>query len=310
MDETSQSMRVSVTEEQSGRVVVDGSTEDGDERSVHLDTIELSSTKAYIIKYEFFEKNVNIRSYEDKIVSGAHMGASSCSKPFVVQELAITAKELTVQRAQKYRDLRASTSSEAYLGPKEHDLSELPRLCDFSLLNNTIADMKDGERGLYCTRATFTYSLVAESPQELNKIFEKSFTIAGANKESVTYLFDLTLGFDFATSAQLKAVLRRVDAGVDEQEFVYDPLACLYDHSCIESELVGKNELNIDVILTSGDYKLTIFDQQENSVRKWISNQAGLSSVPFTFELQAVPIIQNEERVMCGDKLFLTELFI
>ena len=65
MDDTSQSMRVSVIEEQSGRVVVDGSTEDKDERSVHLDTIELSSSKAYIIKYEFFEKNVGIRSYED-----------------------------------------------------------------------------------------------------------------------------------------------------------------------------------------------------------------------------------------------------
>ena len=101
----------------------------------------------------------------------------------------------------------------------------------------------------------------------------------------------MTLGFDFATSAQLKAVLRRVNADADSAEFVYDPLACLYDHSCIESELVGKDELNIDVILTSGDYQLTIFDQQESHVRNWITNEAGLTSVPFTFELQAVPII-------------------
>jgi hypothetical protein len=35
----------------------------------------------------------------------------------------------------------------------------------------------------------------------LNVIFEKSFTIGGAEHEAVTYLFDLTLGFDFATSA-------------------------------------------------------------------------------------------------------------
>ena len=96
MDDTSQSMRVSIREEGGGRVVVDGSTEDSDERSVHLDSIELSSSKIYIIKYEFFEKNVGIRSYEDRTVSAAHMGASSCSKPFVVQELAITAKELVV----------------------------------------------------------------------------------------------------------------------------------------------------------------------------------------------------------------------
>ena len=105
-------------------------------------------------------------------------------------------------------------------------------------------------------------------------------------------------------------MLRRVEAGVDEHEFVYDPLACLYDHSCIESDQVSKNELNIDVILTTGDYQLTIFDQQENSVRKWITQEVGLTSVPFTLELQAVPVVQNEERVMCDDKLFLTESFI
>lgn len=49
----------------------------------------------------------------------------------------------------------------------------------------------------------------------------------------------MTIGFDFATSAQLKAVLRRVDdhkTGGFEKEFVMNPLACLLDHSCHESE--------------------------------------------------------------------------
>ena len=63
--------------------------------------------------------------------------------------------------------------------------------------------------------------------------------------------------------------------------------------------------MNIDVILTSGDYELIIFDQQENNVRKWLTNDAGLTMVPFTFQLEATPIVQNEERVMCGDKLYL-----
>lgn len=45
---------MSVIEEESKRVIVDGSTEDADERSVHLDSIELSSSRSYIIKYEFF----------------------------------------------------------------------------------------------------------------------------------------------------------------------------------------------------------------------------------------------------------------
>jgi hypothetical protein len=101
----------------------------------------------------------------------------------------------------------------------------------------------------------------------------------------VTYLFDFTLGFDFATSAQLKAVLQRVDAAAGEHEFDYDPLSCLLDHSCVESEQAGKNEVNIEVILTTGNYKLTIFDQQENGVRRWLTGEVGLTTAPFTLEL-------------------------
>ena len=47
-------MRVTLLEEESGRVLVDGSTEDHDERSVHLDSIALTPTQAYVLKYEFF----------------------------------------------------------------------------------------------------------------------------------------------------------------------------------------------------------------------------------------------------------------
>lgn len=84
MDTTAQGMKVSVVEEASGKIIVDGSTEDSDERNVHLDSIDISSSKSYIIKYEFYEKNIGMRSYEDKSISAAHMGAASCSKPFVV----------------------------------------------------------------------------------------------------------------------------------------------------------------------------------------------------------------------------------
>jgi hypothetical protein len=58
MDYTDQGMRVSVIEEKSGNLIVDGSSEEMDERNVHLNSISLSSDKSYIIKYEFFEKNV------------------------------------------------------------------------------------------------------------------------------------------------------------------------------------------------------------------------------------------------------------
>jgi len=106
----------------------------------------------------------------------------------------------------------------------------------------------------------------------------------------VTILFDLTLSFDFATSAQMKVLIRRVDGHTDA-EYIYDPSSCLYDHTCVESAQAGKNELNIDVILTSGDYELIIFDQQENAVRKWLTDEAGLAAVPFAFELQATPVV-------------------
>jgi hypothetical protein len=54
MDQTQQGMRVSITDEGNGQVVVDGSTEDHDERQVHLDSIAISSSRSYLIKYEFF----------------------------------------------------------------------------------------------------------------------------------------------------------------------------------------------------------------------------------------------------------------
>ena len=84
MDNADQGMKVTVTEEGTGRVVVDGSTEDYDERRVHLDSVDLSSSMDYTIKYEFYEKNVGLRSFEDKTISAGHMGASACSKPFVI----------------------------------------------------------------------------------------------------------------------------------------------------------------------------------------------------------------------------------
>jgi hypothetical protein len=84
MDNTDQGMKVTVKEEASGTVVVDGTTEDYDERRVHLDSVELSSSKVYIIKYVFYSKNVGMKSFEDKSVSAGHMGAIACSKPFVI----------------------------------------------------------------------------------------------------------------------------------------------------------------------------------------------------------------------------------
>jgi len=99
MDESDQGMRVSIIEEESKRVVIDASTEDVDERNVHLDSIHISSKLTYIIKYEFFEKSPVKGNIVQKSISGSHMGSVSCSKPFVVQELVIISKELLHYRA-------------------------------------------------------------------------------------------------------------------------------------------------------------------------------------------------------------------
>ena len=95
----------------------------------------------------------------------------------------------------------------------------------------------------------------------------------------------MTIGFDFSSAAQLKAVLMRVEDGGAQDFKNYDALKCLWDHSCVESEMIGKNEIGIAAILTNGNYELIIFDQEENSVRKWLHQDVGLTKVPFTFEL-------------------------
>lgn len=122
MDSQDQSMKVSVLEESSGSVVVDASTEDNDERGVHLDSIELSSNKSYIIKYQFFEKNVGLSSFEEETVSAAHMGASACSKPFVVQELVIANKDMLTKRVRNYVEHRDSEPEGTLYEAKEHEL--------------------------------------------------------------------------------------------------------------------------------------------------------------------------------------------
>lgn len=152
MDNTQQSMKVTVIEEDGGKVIVDGSTEDHDERSVHLDSVALSNTTAYLIKYEFFEKNAKVSNHDDRIISASHMGASACSRPFVVAELVIQSKKLIQRRVSDY----AKKERSSHHVPEE-DISELH--CDFSALDNSKADTQHGEKGLYCTRGAYTYSL-------------------------------------------------------------------------------------------------------------------------------------------------------
>ena len=54
--------------------------------------------------------------------------------------------------------------------------------------------------------------------------------------------------------------------------------------------------LKIDTILTSGKYKLTLFEQESPSVRKFIVDDAGLKNKPLSLAINSYPVMQTEER--------------
>jgi hypothetical protein len=76
-------------------------------------------------------------------------------------------------------------------------------------LDNHRTDAHKGEVGLYCSRLEYTYDASA-SRSGINTIYEKKFEVVGA-QETVVYLFDMNLNFEFPMSAQMKVLLRRVD---------------------------------------------------------------------------------------------------
>jgi len=236
------------------------------------------------------------------------MGAMACTQPFIVQELALVSKDLVKDRVNHYLHPTNAMMDVVEGRALEHEVSEMPKHCDLTSLDNVAIDKIKGDHGLYCARLDYTYPIAAYG-NNLNTIYEKQFSVQGAGGESVLYLYDMTIGFDFVTAAQMKALIRRVNPG-EIYEYAYDPLKCLYDHSCFEAELISKNELNINVILTVGTYELIIFDMPSNAATQFVAGEAGLSRAPFTFELQATPVIQNEDRQHCKHRLFLSENFI
>ena len=45
---------------------------------------------------------------------------------------------------------------------------------------------------------------------------------------------------------------------------------------CVETELVNKNEIGMDVILTPGKYELIIFVQEDQQLHRWLTEDLGL----------------------------------
>jgi hypothetical protein len=91
------------------------------------------------------------------------------------------------------------------------------------------------EGGVYCGPKHYSYlssNLKSDSDNKLAKIYETEFDVRGLEDEPMTYFFNLDIGVDFATGAQLNVMIRRKDEYYDpSQSLVID--TCLLEKSCI-----------------------------------------------------------------------------
>ncbi len=84
-----------------------------------------------------------------------------------------------------------------------------------------------------------------------------------------------------STGPGLKAYVMRESAN--------DPSICLLDKSCVAGELVSPGRLKLDGILTSGRYKLVIYNSQ--GLYSGMKDQRW-----FSFSMESFPILQKESR--------------
>ena len=69
---------------------------------------------------------------------------------------------------------------------------------------------------------------VDENGLALKTIAEYPFRVSGTDGEPITQLFKMTIGAEFSVAAGLRAILRRVDGVLSEQENLH-PFYCLLD---------------------------------------------------------------------------------
>jgi hypothetical protein len=53
----------------------------------------------------------------------------------------------------------------------------------------------------------------------------------------------------------------------------------------------GKNEMRIEVILTSGSYKLSILDHSNIEMREFLRDEMDLKNITFTFDMKSYPVV-------------------
>jgi hypothetical protein len=135
----------------------------------------------------------------------------------------------------------------------------------------------------------------------LVRLYQREFEIKPLSKSnftSITYWFDLQVGLNFLASPGLKVILSRNDHKFNSA----NPYACLLEKSCVISRLADKNILRLNVLLTSGNYRLTFLeelhknDDGSNINSKSLRHRLDALQKPLQIKLQANNVIQNEER--------------
>ena len=87
------------------------------------------------------------------------------------------------------------------------------------------------EAEVYCAMQNYHFRTSTDS-QSIVKIYEKDFEIVPLlrfNVTSITYHFDLQLGFNFLASPGIKVLLTRGDSNFT----IDDPFSCLSPKTCV-----------------------------------------------------------------------------
>ena len=128
----------------------------------------------------------------------------------------------------------------------------------------------------------------------LRKIAEYPVRVSGSGGEPITQLFKMTVGMEFVVGGGFRAILRRNDHGGKKEDHIYEilnPFACLHDQSCQVAHYTQKNHQSFQMVLTSGDYVLELYDLSQIEYTEWLVEELGLAKVPLTIAIEALPIL-------------------
>lgn len=229
---------------------------------------------------------------EDSISTGDSV--VRCNLPFFSQEMVLIDRKVLKNRVRKYNQ----TPNNEELDINRH------AICDFSLLDG---EYQHAELGLQCNDHTYTYPISGSQAGEiihekdengfvLRKLAEYPLRVTGTDSEPITQLFKMTVGMEFAVGAGFRAVLHRVNGAVVYEYEQLHPFTCLMDQSCQFAWRQQKNHQSFQVVLTTGDYLLQLYDLSSEDYTKWLVEEVELSQVPFTVYIESYPILQNEIR--------------